>query len=69
VAEETRTNAPRTHYARPVLLNGAVGVVVAPRGQLLLAIGLTIKDDKITLIDVIADPAPLHELDLAVLVG
>jgi RNA polymerase sigma factor (sigma-70 family) len=68
VAEETRTNAPRARYARPVLLDGAVGAVVAPRGQLVLALGLTIEDDKITLIDVIADPARLNEVDLAVLV-
>jgi hypothetical protein len=45
-----------------------VGAVVAPRGQLVLALGLTIEDDKITLIDVIADPARLNEVDLAVLV-
>jgi hypothetical protein len=46
----------------------AVGVVVASRGRLVLALGLTIEDDKITLIDVIADPERLHELDLAILV-
>jgi RNA polymerase sigma factor (sigma-70 family) len=68
VAEETRTNAPRARYARPVLLDGAVGAVVAPRGRLVLALGLTIEDDKITLIDVIADPARLNQVDLAVLV-
>jgi hypothetical protein len=45
-----------------------VGVVVASRGRLVLALGLTIKDDKITQIDVIADPERLHELDLAILV-
>jgi hypothetical protein len=39
-----------------------------PRGRLVLALGLTVEDDKITLIDVIADPERLHELDLAILV-
>jgi hypothetical protein len=62
-------NAPvETHGTlfRGVL--AAVGVVVASRGRLVLALGLTIEDDKITLIDVIADPERLHELDLAILV-
>jgi RNA polymerase sigma factor (sigma-70 family) len=69
VAEETRTNAVRARFARPALVNGTVGIVVAPRGRLLLALSLTIKDDKITEIDVIADPPRLHQLDLAVLVN
>jgi RNA polymerase sigma-70 factor (ECF subfamily) len=68
VAEETRTNSQRARFAQPALVNGTVGIVVAPRGQLLLALRLTIKDDKIAEIDVIADPARLHQLDLAVLV-
>jgi RNA polymerase sigma factor (sigma-70 family) len=69
VAEETRTNAVRARFARPALVNGTVGIVVAPRGRLLVALGLTIKDDKIAEIDVIADPERLHQLDLAVLVN
>jgi RNA polymerase sigma factor (sigma-70 family) len=56
VAEETRTNSQRARFAQPALVNGTVGIVVAPRGQLLLALRLTIKDDKIAEIDVIADP-------------
>jgi hypothetical protein len=44
-----------------------LGIVVVVRGQLDLALTLTIKDEKITEIDVIADPARLHQLDLAVL--
>jgi hypothetical protein len=56
VAEETRTNSQRARFAQPALVNGTVDIVVAPRGQLLLALRLTIKDDKIAEIDVIADP-------------
>jgi RNA polymerase sigma factor (sigma-70 family) len=67
VAEETRTNAPRARHARAALVDGAVGVVVAPHGHLVIVLRLTIKDDKIALIDVIADPTLLHQLDLAVL--
>jgi RNA polymerase sigma-70 factor (ECF subfamily) len=67
VAEETRTNWHRASFARPALVNGTVGVVVAPAGRLRLALRLTITDDKITHIDVIAEPARLRQLDLAVL--
>jgi hypothetical protein len=67
VAEETRVFSLRARFARLALVDGTVGIVVAPRGRLRLAIGLTIKDDKVTEIDVIADPPRLHQLDLAVL--
>jgi RNA polymerase sigma-70 factor (ECF subfamily) len=69
VAEETRVFSRRARSARLVLVDGTVGIVVAPRGRLLLALSLTIKDDKITEIDVIADPSRLHQLDLAVLIN
>ncbi len=67
VAEETRVFSRRARFARLALVDGTVGIVVAPRGRLRLAVGLTIKDDKIAEIDVIADPPRLHQLDLAVL--
>jgi RNA polymerase sigma factor (sigma-70 family) len=67
VAEETRLFSRRARFARLALVDGAVGIVVAPRGRLSLAIGLTIKDGKVAEIDVIADPPRLHQLDLAVL--
>jgi RNA polymerase sigma factor (sigma-70 family) len=67
VAEETQGNAPRARYARPALVNGAVGIVVAPRGRLLLALTLAVEDQRITEIEVIADPARLARLDLALL--
>jgi RNA polymerase sigma-70 factor (ECF subfamily) len=47
-------------------VNGLVGVVVAPRGRLLLVLELTITHDKIAEINVISDPARLQKLDLAV---
>ena len=53
--------------ARSLLVNGAVGVVLAPRGRLLLVLDLTITHGKIAEINVIADPARLQQLDLAVL--
>jgi hypothetical protein len=53
--------------AQPALVNGAVGVVVAPRGRLLMVLGFTIVDGTIVEIDAIADPERLRQLDLAVL--
>jgi RNA polymerase sigma-70 factor (ECF subfamily) len=52
-----------------VLVNGAVGAIVAPRGRLLMVLEFTIKDGKIIAIDAIADPARLGQIDLAVLEG
>ena len=57
----------RARAARPALVNVAVGVVVAPRGRLLMALGFTVKRGKIVEIDAIADPERLRKLDLAVL--
>jgi RNA polymerase sigma factor (sigma-70 family) len=57
----------RARAARPALVNGAVGVVVAPRGRLLVVLGFTIKGGKIVEIDAIADPERLSRLDLDLL--
>ncbi len=57
----------RARAAPAALVNGAVGVVVAPRGRLLLVLGFAISGGKIVEIDVIADPERLRRLDLAVL--
>ena len=48
-------------------MNGAVGVVVAPRGRLVLALTVTVREGRIAGYDVIADPARLRGLDLALL--
>jgi RNA polymerase sigma-70 factor (ECF subfamily) len=53
--------------ARPALVNGAVGVVVAPRGHLLMVLNFTVHSKKIVAIDVVAAPERLREIDLAVL--
>jgi len=58
----------RAQGARPALVNGAVGVVVAWCGRLFLVLRLTIRHGKIAGIDAVADPERLRQLDLAVLV-
>jgi len=57
----------RAVLARPALVDGAVGVVVAPHGRLLLVFALMFAGEKIAAIDVISDPARLRLLDLAML--
>jgi hypothetical protein len=44
------------------LLNGLPGFLVAPNGQPLALIGMAVRDDKITEIDILADPEPLTGL-------
>ncbi|GAA5033124.1 hypothetical protein GCM10023317_84760 [Actinopolymorpha pittospori] len=67
MAEESVLLASRSRFAEPALVDGAVGIVVAPRGRLLVVLTLTIEDGKIAAYDVIAEPARLRELALAVL--
>ena len=50
---------------RPALVDGAIGVVVAPQGRLVRALRFTIANDKITEIEVIGNPARLGELDVS----
>jgi RNA polymerase sigma-70 factor (ECF subfamily) len=57
----------RAQGARPALVNGAVGIVVARRGRLFLVLNLTVTHGKIVEINVVADPERLRQLDLAVL--
>jgi len=67
VVEQARTFAPLVASARPALVNGAAGVVVAPRGRPLAVAGFTIAHGRIVEIDLLADPARLRNLDLTVL--
>jgi RNA polymerase sigma factor (sigma-70 family) len=67
VMDQVRTFASLAKFARPALVNGAAGVVVAPAGRPVAVTGFTVADGKIVEIDLLADPARLRELDLAVL--
>ncbi|UJR84948.1 sigma-70 family RNA polymerase sigma factor [Sandaracinus amylolyticus] len=67
VADETRHNAARARDARVIWVDGELGVVVAPRGRLAIVLRLAIEGDRITAIDVIAEPARVRAVDLAVL--
>jgi ketosteroid isomerase-like protein len=67
VAEQTLTFSRLSPFVRPALVNGAAGVVVAPRGRPFAVMSFTVRRGKIAEIDVLADPARLSRLDLAVL--
>lgn len=56
----------RAVAARPVLVNGMVGVVVAPRGHLLMILDFTIRDGMVVAIEAITEPERVAALDLAV---
>ena len=64
-----RTVRGRARAAQPALVNGAVGIVVAPRGRLLMVLDFTVTRGRIVAIDVVADPQRLDRLDLAPLDG
>jgi RNA polymerase sigma-70 factor (ECF subfamily) len=53
--------------ARLALVNGAVGLVVAPKGRLSRALIFTLDAGKIAAVEIIANPARLSTLDVAVL--
>ena len=60
--------AARAEESRLALVDGAVGIVYAPGGQLRIVLALTVGETgQITAIDVIADPDRLRRLHLAVL--
>jgi RNA polymerase sigma-70 factor (ECF subfamily) len=67
VAKGAMAAMERARSTGPALVNGAVGLVMAPLGRLFLVLRFTIKDGKITEIDVIAEPDRLRQLDIAVL--
>jgi RNA polymerase sigma-70 factor (ECF subfamily) len=73
-ASETRgaaavagTFAGRARFARPALIDGAVGLVWAPGGEPRVVFGLTFARGKIVAIELVADPARLRLLDVSVL--
>ena len=59
------TFARGARFTRLALVNGAIGLVVAPRGRLFRVLTLTFVEGKIAGIDVIGDPQSLRDLELA----
>ncbi len=68
VAAQAHRYARLARFARPVLVNGAPGFLVAPEGGPLAVIGIAVRGDKIAEIDILADPERLSRLDLTGLI-
>jgi hypothetical protein len=58
--------AKAAEHLRPALVNGSIGVVLAPRGRLLRAVRFTIANGKVTELEIIGDAARLAALDLSI---
>jgi RNA polymerase sigma-70 factor (ECF subfamily) len=54
----------RAQAAEARLLDGVLGVVVAPGGRLLLALEVAVENGRIVEIDAVADPARLAAMKL-----
>ncbi|MEU1204080.1 sigma-70 family RNA polymerase sigma factor [Nocardia sp. NPDC005825] len=67
VAKETVLLQRRSQVAALALVDGAVGIVVAPHGGLLLALTVTVRDNTVVSYEVIADRHRLRELTIAAL--
>lgn len=68
VARETLSNSTLARLARIAVIHGAVGLIVAVRHQLVVALRFKIRNEKIVEIDVHSNPARLRNFDLAALI-
>ncbi|MFH8366690.1 sigma-70 family RNA polymerase sigma factor [Streptomyces sp. NPDC018031] len=59
----------RARFTGPALIDGAVGLAMAARGRLALVLTFTVVADRITGIEVIAEPDRLRALDICVAGG
>lgn len=59
--------AQGARFTHAALVNGAVGLIFAPRGRLQRALQFTIAEGRITHVDVVADPERVARLEVAVL--
>lgn len=66
VAGHTARYAGLYPHLRAALVNGAAGVVVAPRGELFSVMAFAVSHGKITHIDALVDPVRLAALDLRI---
>ncbi len=58
-----------SQFARPVLVNGAAGVLVAPEGRPFAVMAFTVTGGRVVEINVINDPVRLGKIDLSVIGG
>lgn len=65
VAAGARTFAHMARLARPALINGAAGFIVAQDGRPVSVAGFTVTGGKIVEIDILADPERLRHIDVS----
>jgi RNA polymerase sigma factor (sigma-70 family) len=66
VARQVLTRGSRlAPFARPAIVNGAAGAVVAPGGRPFAVVAFTVSGGRIAAIDLVADPAKLARLAVA----
>ena len=66
-AQGAITAARGARAAHPALIDGALGLVIAPQGRLFRVLRFTLADEKIAAIEVIGDSDRLRQLQFAVL--
>jgi RNA polymerase sigma-70 factor, ECF subfamily len=54
-------------FVQPALIDGSAGLIFAPRGKLSRAMIFTFANARVTRVEVVGDPARLHEFDIAVM--
>jgi RNA polymerase sigma-70 factor (ECF subfamily) len=57
--------APLGRYGRRVVVNGGPGIMVVTDGEPLAVMAITVRDDRIVEMDILADPERLARLDLS----
>jgi RNA polymerase sigma-70 factor, ECF subfamily len=67
VSRQALAFSQAAHHARLALVNGAVGIVVAPRGQLSTVLAFTVVRGKIVEIEIMGDPERLRYVDVSAL--
>jgi RNA polymerase sigma-70 factor (ECF subfamily) len=63
------TFAGRAKAAQPALIDGAAGLAWAPGGRARVVFAMTIRNDKVVAIDMVADGETLNDLDLVLFEG
>lgn len=66
-AREAIRTARGAVFARPALIDGEVGVMIAPRGKLFRVLRLSFREGRIAHVEVIGDPERLQALELGAL--
>ncbi|HEX4213106.1 MAG TPA: sigma factor-like helix-turn-helix DNA-binding protein, partial [Candidatus Dormibacteraeota bacterium] len=67
VSEEITVFGRNSRFAEPVLVDGRVGILVAPLGRIRFALAMTFEGQRIAAYELVADPGRLERLDLSVI--